>query len=224
MRSIPWRPTPAGSHLPRPTATTTLSSFGSAGTIAPRTRRNYQRQADRFLGFIRQPLTEVRVGDLQAYITSLDKLASATRANMIAAVKSLLSFGQEIGYLRINVGKAVKAPPVKNTLAERIMGETDAMRMLALEPVPRNRALLTLLYGGGLRLSEVCGLRWRDLAPRDGAGQATVFGKGGKTRVVLLSANTWGIAGESAARPGLMIPCSCRARAATSTCRPSIAS
>ncbi len=156
------------------------------------TRRNYKRQADRFLGFIRQPLTEVRVGDLQAYITSLDKLASATRANMIAAVKSLLSFGQEIGYLRINVGKAVKAPPVKNTLAERIMGETDAMRMLALEPVPRNRALLTLLYGGGLRLSEVCGLRWRDLAPRDGAGQATVFGKGGKTRVVLLSSNTWG--------------------------------
>ncbi len=51
--------------------------------------------------------------------------------------------------------------------------------------------LLTVLYGGGLRISEVCGLRWRDLAPRDEAGQATVFGKGGKTRVVLLSAATW---------------------------------
>ncbi|WP_313899048.1 tyrosine-type recombinase/integrase, partial [Methylobacterium sp. J-072] len=45
-----------------------------------------------------------------------------------------------------------------------------------------------MLYGGGLRISEVCGLRWRDLAVRDEAGQATVFGKGGKTRVVLLSA------------------------------------
>ncbi len=37
----------------------------------------------------------------------------------------------------------------------------------------------------------MCGLRWRDLAARDDAGQVTVFGKGGKTRVVLLSANTW---------------------------------
>jgi site-specific recombinase XerD len=55
----------------------------------------------------------------------------------------------------------------------------------------RNRVLLTVLYGGGLRISEVCGLRWRDLMARDEAGQATVFGKGGKTRAVLLSASTW---------------------------------
>lgn len=158
---------------------------------SPHTRRNYRRQAGRFLGHVDRPLGEIRIGDVQAYIASLDGLASATRANAVAAVKSLLSFGQEIGYLRVNIGKAVKAPPVKNTLAERIMGEADAMRMLALEPVLRNRALLTLLYGGGLRISEACGLRWRDLAPRDGAGQATIFGKGGSTRVVLLSASTW---------------------------------
>ncbi len=158
---------------------------------SPHTRRNYQRQADRFLGFVRCPLAEVRIGDFQAYVASLDGLALGTRAAMIAAVKSLLSFGQEIGYLRVNVGKAVKAPPVKNTLAERIMAEPDAMRMLALEPAPRNRALLTLLYGGGLRISEACGLCWRDLAARDEAGQGTIYGKGGVTRVVLLSANTW---------------------------------
>jgi site-specific recombinase XerD len=68
--------------------------------------------------------------------------------------------------------------------------------MLALEPNARNRALLTLLYGGGLRISEVTGLRWRDLAERDGAGQVTVYGKGGKTRVVLLSGGTWATLGE----------------------------
>ncbi len=42
-----------------------------------------------------------------------------------------------------------------------------------------------------LRISELCRLCWRDLAERDGAGQVTVYGKGGKTRVVLLSAGTW---------------------------------
>lgn len=159
---------------------------------SPHTRRNYRRQAERFLGHVGRPLVEARIGDVQAYIASLAGLASASRANAIAAVKSLLSFGQEIGDLRVNIGKAVKAPPVKNTLAERIMPEADATRMLALETDPRNRALLTMLYGGGLRISEACGMRWRDLAPRDGSGQVTIFGKGGKTRTVLLSANTWG--------------------------------
>jgi hypothetical protein len=47
--------------------------------------------------------------------------APATRANATAALKSLLSFAQETGYLRFNVGKVLKAPPVKNKLAERIM-------------------------------------------------------------------------------------------------------
>ena len=61
----------------------------------------------------------------------------------------------------------------------------------ALERNPRNKALLRLLYLGGLRVSEVCGLRVRDLQPNGDAGQVTVFGKGAKTRVVLLKASIW---------------------------------
>ena len=155
------------------------------------TRRNYARQADRFLAFVRKPLAEVRLGDVQTFAASLDHLAPATQANAIAAVKSLLSFAQEAGYLRFNVGAAVKAPPVKNTLAERILAEPDVHRMIALEPRLRNRIILTLLYAGGLRISELCSICWRDLSERDDAGQITVFGKGGKTRAILLSASTW---------------------------------
>ena len=156
------------------------------------TRQNYARHARRFLAFVAKPLVEVRLGDLQAFAASLEHQAPASRANAIAALKSLFTFAQEAGYLRFNVGAAMKAPPVKNTLAERILGEMDVLRMLALEPERRNRVLLTLLYAGGLRVSELCGLKWRDLAERDGgAGQVTVFGKGGKTRAVLLSATTW---------------------------------
>ena len=116
--------------------------------------------------------------------------SKATRSAS-TAVKSLLSFAQEVGYLQFNVGKAVKLPAVKETLAERIMGEADAIRLVALELDPRNRAMLTLLYGAGLRVSELCALRWRDLAPREAIGQVTTMGKGGKTRAVLLSTNTW---------------------------------
>ena len=78
------------------------------------------------------------------------------------------------------------------------MAEPDTLRMVGLEPNLRNRALLTPLYGGGLRIDEACGLRWRDLTEREEGGQATVYGKGGKTRVVLLSASTWRVPTEIA--------------------------
>ena len=44
---------------------------------------------------------------------------------------------------------------------------------------------------GSLCISETCGLRVRDLQLNGDAGQVTVFGKGGKTRVMLLKATMW---------------------------------
>lgn len=161
-----------------------------ARSSSPNTRRNYERQARQFMASIGKPLGAVRMGELQDYIATRPG-SSATVALTAAALKSLFAFAQEVGFLRFNIGAAVKVPPIKNTLAERIMAEADALLMIRQEPVLRNRVLLTVLYGGGLRISEACGLRWRDLMARDEAGQATVFGKGGKTRVVLLSASTW---------------------------------
>jgi integrase/recombinase XerD len=169
-----------------------LVALWVARHASPHTRRNYQRQADRFLAFVNRPLRMVRLGDMQAYLALLETTAPATRANAVATLKSLLSFAQETGYIAFNVGKVLKSPPVKNKLAERILSEPNVIRMISLEPGLRNRALLTVLYSGGLRISEVCALTWRDLTERDGAaGQITVYGKGGKTRVVLLSSNTW---------------------------------
>ncbi|MCJ2098435.1 tyrosine-type recombinase/integrase [Methylobacterium sp. E-046] len=161
-----------------------------ARSSSPNTRRNYEREVRQFMASIGKPLGSVRMSDLQDYIVARPG-SSATKALTAAALKSLFAFAQEVGFLRFNIGAAVKVPPIKNTLAERIMAEADALLMIRQESVLRNRVLLTVLYGGGLRISEVCGLRWRDLAARDSAGQTTVFGKGGKTRAVLLSAATW---------------------------------
>ena len=186
--TAPARPLPAIRHAETDAG---LIALWLGRHASPHTRRNYARQAQRFLRHVGPPLGAVRLGDLQAYLATFDGQASATRANATAVLKSLFRFAHEIGYLPVNVGAVVKASPVKNTLAERILDEAAVHRMLALETSPRNRALLTLLYGGGVRISEACALRWRDLAPRDEAGQATVFGKGSRTRVVLLSAATW---------------------------------
>jgi integrase/recombinase XerD len=85
----------------------------------------------------------------------------------------------------------VKLPASKDTLAERILSEPDIVRILALEPKRRNQVLLRLLYIAGLRVSEIAALTWRDLQPRTDGGQVTVFGKGDKTRVVLLPSAIW---------------------------------
>jgi len=110
---------------------------------------------------------------------------------VLATVKSLLAFAHKIGYTKFNVGAAAHLPKSKNTLAERILQESEVHRMFALEPGQRNRVILKTLYYAGLRVSELCGLRWRDLQARDSEGQITVFGKGGKTRAILMPLGVW---------------------------------
>jgi site-specific recombinase XerD len=155
------------------------------------TQRAYAHEVRGMQAAVGKPLRSVTLGDLQGYFDTLVGLSPASQARAINAVKSLFSFAQRIGYLQFNPGAAISTPKRKNTLGERILPETTLLRLIALEPHPRNRALLRLLYAEGLRVSEVCGLKWRDVQPRTEAGQITIFGKGGKTRAVLLSSDTW---------------------------------
>ncbi|MDF5728199.1 MAG: tyrosine-type recombinase/integrase [Rhizonema sp. PD38] len=55
----------------------------------------------------------------------------------------------------------------------------------------RNQAILLLLYTAGLRVNELCSLRWEDLSQRMPGGQLTISGKGGKTRIILLPESVW---------------------------------
>jgi integrase/recombinase XerD len=155
------------------------------------TQRAYRANAKRFLVFAGKPLAQVSLGDIQAFADSLTVLAQSSQAQLLAAVKSLLGFAHKIGYIRFNVGAAAHLPKAKNALAERILQECEVHRMFALEPNRRNRIILKTLYYAGLRVSELCGLRWLDLQPRGDEGQVTVFGKGGKTRAVLLPRGIW---------------------------------
>ncbi len=180
---------------------------------APNTARAYAREAAAFSAFVGgAPLSAVTLGDVQAYADALEArgLAPATRARALAAVKSLLTFAHRIGYCPVNVGAAERLPRLKLTLAERIVPRETVAAVIALEPHARNAALLRLLYFGGLRESEACGLRWRDVQARENGGaQVTVHGKGDKTRVVLLpaavAAELAGLRGEAGPEAPLFV-------------------
>lgn len=153
----------------------------------------YRRSAKRFLEFVGKPLHLVTFAEVQAFASHLESLglAASSRRSIISAVKSLLSFGNKIGVFSANVGAPLKPPLAPDTLSERILSESQVQVMIALEKNPRNRAILRLLYYGGLRVSELCSLTWRNLQARGERGQATVSGKGGKTRVIVLPGSVW---------------------------------
>jgi len=157
-----------------------------------RTEREYRREGTVFLAAVGKPLPVVTLGDVQAYTDRRRHLAPSTQARTINTLRSLFRFLHTIGYLPFNVALPVKPPAVKNTLAERILSESDVYRLLhRVEGNARNYALLVLAYASGGRVSELAGLKWRDVQPRGDAGQVTLFGKGGKTRMVLLPVAAW---------------------------------
>ena len=171
------------------------------------TRDAYDRDVRAFVDFADAPLQRLTLGHLQAWSDALADagLAASTRSRKLSAVKSLLSFGHKLGYLIYNVGAAVGLPKQKDTLAERILPEAAVHRVLAVADSVaadgsftdrRNALALRLFYASGGRVSELAGLRWRDCVERSlergrPTGQVTLYGKGGKTRRVLLSADTW---------------------------------
>ena len=63
---------------------------------------------------------------------SLDQgsLKPASQNRALTAVKSLLSFGQETGYLTFNVGAAVKLRPNRDSLAQRILEESEVAKLI----------------------------------------------------------------------------------------------
>ena len=129
---------------------------------------------------------------MQAFETSLAPRAPSTRTLILAGLKSLLSFGHRTGLLRVNVGAALRLHRPTDDLAERILTEPEVHRLLAAPDDPRDRALLRLAYAAALRVSELVGLRWRNLQDRDGGGgQVTVVGKGQKRRYVLVRPSVW---------------------------------
>jgi integrase/recombinase XerD len=162
------------------------------------TQRAYRADAGRFLASVQKPLHHVTLGDLTSVYRTM------------SAVKSLFAFGHRIGYLPFDVARPLRLPALREKLAERILEETDVLRMIALENMPRSKAILLTLYAGGFRVAELCSLKWGDLQGRDGAGQITVFGKGGKTRTVLVPQSVWNsllsLLPLAAARPRLTRP------------------
>lgn len=151
----------------------------------------YRRYAERFFLHVNnKTLADCTLMDIQMWAMTLSSSDNSKRV-AVGAIKSLFSFAKELGVISSNLGILVKTPSGKNRLAERILTEEEVQLIINNTINKRDRTLVRLLYFAGLRVSELCNLKWRDLKARDDGGQITVFGKGDKTRTVLVGKGIW---------------------------------
>ncbi len=158
---------------------------------SPNTIESYKHHVEGFFAHVGKPLSEVTLSDLQTWQLSLSGMSPGSQKTALAVIKSLFSFGHKLGVLKFNVGKLARFPKAKDCLSEKILSSEQVRLMFELETNPRNRGILLSLYGCGLRVSELCDLKWKDLTPSGDSGQMSVFGKGGKTRAVLIPPLVW---------------------------------
>jgi integrase/recombinase XerD len=153
----------------------------------------YRRDARRWCRWLEGhgvALADVREADVEAYIGELrgSSLAPATVARAVVAVRSLHRFLADEGRAAGDPGADVATPRVPSGLP-KALSEAEVSALLAAvvgdEPsARRDRAILEVLYGTGLRISELVGLRLGDIDLESGLLRA--FGKGSKERVVPL--------------------------------------
>ena len=168
---------------------------------SPTTQKTYISISRQFLTFAGKKLAEVKLEDILLWLESfqLRGFSQNTVNNKLAAIKSLFGFGVKTGYLRNNPASMIKTIKAKDALNERILQASEVKELInsatnerdAFGYAERNRAILILLYILGLRISELVGLNWSDFQPTDDAIAVTIFGKGHKTRTLLITRTLW---------------------------------
>lgn len=118
------------------------------------------------------------------------RLSAATRARRLAAIRGFFAFLKGEGIVRANPAATLSTPRRPRQLP-RSLSESQAARLMEAPPLGsaeglRDRALLELVYGCGLRVAEAADMTVD--AVRFDAGVVRVLGKGSKVRHVPLGA------------------------------------
>jgi integrase/recombinase XerC len=174
--------------------------------LSPHTRRGYLgdvRQLSEFLGG-RVPPERVTSTQVRGFLAALHaRRHPATLGRKLASLRSFFRWLRREGHCALDPTEGIPAPrtpkrlpnplPVDDCVAVVERGGRRRRRAATPSPGPdpmelRDRALVELLYGAGLRVGELSALDVRDLDLH--RGDVRVVGKGGKERVVPLPAAT----------------------------------
>ncbi|MCW2308765.1 tyrosine recombinase XerC [Rhodobium gokarnense] len=184
-----------------------LAHLAGTRRLAAKTVEAYERDVRQLLSFLTLHLggapgiadiADLKPADFRGFLADRRRAGAGPRSmgRALAGVRSFFSFLERKGLANAAALKAIRTPKQPKTLPKPIAA-ASARRMVdadeALDEEPwiavRNAAVLSLLYGSGLRISEALGLS-RAEAPVDTVESLRVTGKGGKTRLVPVLAAT----------------------------------
>ena len=166
--------------------------------LAANTRTAYRRDIEVFIASVElrrsrpAQARDLSVREVRAHLAELHgKLAASSIGRKLSALRTFGEFCRREGLLEENVVALIRRPKLGRKLPVALPVE-DLVKMIDGEQRPgaiglRDRALLEVLYGAGLRVSEAVALDVEDL--RSEGDRLTVrvqAGKGGKQRVVPL--------------------------------------
>jgi len=165
---------------------------------SPNTLRAYGDDVSRFIGFQRghlggavneKQLASLKIADIRAFIAARrgEGLSGGGIQRALAAIRSFFRYLAREGILENAAPRAIRTPRLKRRLP-RPLTEEDAVRVIEQAGEhdvawlgARDAALMTLLYGAGLRISEALSLKRGDVPLGE---NLTILGKGRKERVV----------------------------------------
>jgi integrase/recombinase XerC len=186
-----------------------LSHLRAERRLSPKTLEAYSRDLRQCLAFLCEhwgtPVTLARFAELQATdirafmaMRRADEIGSRSLMRSLAGLRSFGRFLEREGKGKLGALSAIRAPKIGKSLPKPIhiaaaKRLTDADERAGEERetwvLVRDAAVMALLYGSGLRISESLSLKRRDV-PLPGKGDVlTVTGKGNKTRMVPVLSN-----------------------------------
>jgi integrase/recombinase XerC len=181
-----------------------LAHLRAERRLSPKTLEAYARDVRQCLAFLAEhwgarvtlkAFAALEASDIRAFMAMrrADDIAGRSLMRALAGLRSFGRFLEREGKGKVGALSAIRAPKVAKSLPKPI--QVAAAKRLADaderagEPreswiLARDAAVMALLYGSGLRISEALGLKRRDV-PLPGAGDVLVVtGKGNKTRMV----------------------------------------
>jgi site-specific recombinase XerD len=175
-----------------------LDVFLAANVDSNNTRQAYRRHLRAAFGFFRvRTVAEVTGAMLTGYRARLmdDGRGDACHAQAVSALRSFLRWSRALGAhgLRSEVIEAaLKMPRARIRRPYRTIGDGDGKRLLTAAGTARNRAIVGLLLGAGLRVAEVSAVDVGDVIDAEGGPAIYVRrGKGRRDRTVPLG---WDVA------------------------------
>lgn len=160
--------------------------------LSPHTVTAYEKDLEGFLSWLgAKPPEDINHKDLREYLATFQAkdYSKTTIARKIASIRTFYRYLYRERLVEANPADHIKGPK-KNHPLPKFFSDKEMENILnAIEPKTpsgyRNRAAIETLYATGMRVSELCNLIFDNLNLEQ--NEITVFGKGGKERIVLIS-------------------------------------